>query len=113
MVDELPKDAKTKLTELSMLNFIKQNRNLILSGNPGTGKTHIVIGLAIAACQQDYSVYFTTIPRLINQVNEARSNRTLRMIEARFEKYDLVICDEFGYISYVKKQLKCSLRISV
>lgn len=102
LVEELPQDAREKLTELSSLKFIEDNRNIILSGNPGTGKTHLAIGLAIKACQQDYSVYFTTIPRLINQINEARSNRTLRMIEAKFEKYDLVVCDEFGYISYDK-----------
>lgn len=96
LVEELPQDGREKLTELSSLKFIEDNRNIILSGNPGTGKTHLAIGLAIKACQQDYSVYFTTIPRLINQINEARSNRTLRMIEAKFEKYDLVVCDEFG-----------------
>lgn len=100
--NELPQDAQDKLTQLSQLKFIDEGRNIILSGNPGTGKTHIAIGLAIQACKQDYSVYFTSIPKLLTQINEARSNRTLRMIEAKFEKYDLVICDEFGYISYDK-----------
>lgn len=100
--EELPMDAQQKLSSLSRLDFIKEGRNLILSGNPGTGKTHLAIGLAIQACVQDYSVFFTTIPRLIIQINEARSMRSLRTLESRFEKYDLVICDEFGYISYDK-----------
>lgn len=100
--EELPADAQQKLTSLSRLDFIKEGRNVILAGNPGTGKTHLAIGLAIQACVQDYSVLFTTIPRLIIQINEARSLRLLRTLESRFEKYDLVICDEFGYISYDK-----------
>lgn len=99
---ELPQDAQQKLQSLQRLDFLKQGQNVILSGNPGTGKSHIAIGLAIQACNQDYSVLFTTIPRLITQINEARSTKTLRLIEAKFEKYDLVVCDEFGYISFDK-----------
>jgi DNA replication protein DnaC len=73
-----------------------------LAGNPGTGKTHIAIGLGIRACLKDYKVLFTTVPRLITQLKESRSEKTLRQFENRFEKYDLVICDEFGYISFDK-----------
>lgn len=102
VTEELPTDAQTKLKSLSRLDFIQNANNVILAGNPGTGKTHIAIGLAIKACQLDYSVFFTTIPRLITQINEARSSRTLRLLESRFEKYDLVVCDEFGYISFDK-----------
>ena len=100
--EELPPEGKTKIMELENLNFIKQGRNIIFSGNPGTGKTHIAIGLGIRACLKDYKVLFTTVPRLITQLKESRSEKTLRQFENRFEKYDLVICDEFGYISFDK-----------
>jgi len=100
---ELPDDAQEKLLSLARLDFIKNGQNIILAGNPGTGKTHIAIGLAIKACQYDYSVLFTTVPRLITQIIEARSARTLRTFESRFEKYDLVVCDEFGYVSFDRK----------
>jgi len=99
---ELPQDAQDKLQSLKRLDFLRQGQNVILSGNPGTGKSHIAIGLAIQACNEDYSVLFTTIPRLLTQIHEARSTKTLRLIEAKFEKYDLVVCDEFGYISFDK-----------
>ena len=102
-LEELPGDAKTKLPELENLDFIKHGRNIILAGNPGTGKTHIAIGLGIKACLNDYKVHFTTVPRLITQIKESRSEQTLRQFENRFEKYDLVICDEFGYISFDKE----------
>ncbi|RLD60066.1 MAG: AAA family ATPase [Bacteroidetes bacterium] len=102
-LEELPDDAKTKLQELETLDFIKQGRNIIFAGNPGTGKTHIAIGLGLKACLSDYKVHFTTVPRLITQIKESRSEKTLRQFENRFEKYDLVICDEFGYISFDKE----------
>jgi len=52
---------------------------------------------------EDYKVLSTTVPRLLTQIKECRSEKTLRQFENRFEKYDLVICDEFGYISFDKE----------
>ena len=55
-------------------------------------------------CIRDsYKVLFTTVPRLITQIKESRSDKWRRQLENRFEKYDLVICDEFGYISFDKE----------
>ena len=100
---ELPKDAIKKLGQLERLDFIENGQNVVLAGNPGTGKTHIAIGLGIKACMNDYRVLFTTVPRLITQIKESRSDKWRRQLELRFEKYDLVICDEFGYISFDKE----------
>jgi DNA replication protein DnaC len=101
---DLSQDAqKKKLKLLKNLDFIKEGRNVILAGNAGTGKTHISIGLGIQACMEGYRVWFTTIPLLINQIKECRSQRTLRAFQNRFEKYDLVIADEMGYISFDKE----------
>lgn len=101
--EELPQDARTALPELETLDFIKQGRNLVLYGNPGTGKTHIATALGIKACEQELTVLFTSVPQLLTQIREARSAKTLRTLQIRFEKYDLVICDEFGYVSCDKE----------
>ena len=101
--NELPEDASAKLPELEKLEFIEKGRNIVLAGNPGTGKTHIAIGIGIKACVNDFKVLFTTVPRLLTQIKECRSEKTLRQLENRFQKYDLVICDEFGYISFDKE----------
>lgn len=103
VIGELPNDARTVLPELETLAFIKEGRNLVLYGNPGTGKTHIAIALGIKACQEDYSVLFTSVPQLLVQIREARSAKTLKNLQSKFEKYDLVICDEFGYVSCDKE----------
>lgn len=101
--EDLPLEAQERLPLLERLDFIKDGRNLILSGNPGTGKTHIAIGLGIKACWEGFRVLFTTVPRMLTHIRESRSEKTLSNLEQRFEKYDLVICDEFGYISYDKQ----------
>lgn len=103
VVEELPEDAKKKLAMFKSLDFIKSGQNIILAGSPGTGKTHISIGLGIKAAMAGYRVIFTTIPLLINQLKEARGQSILRSFELRFEKYDLVIADELGYISFDKQ----------
>ena len=102
-IEYLPEEAKKKLKELKTLNFIEEKRNLIFSGPPGTGKSHIAIGLGMSACNKGYKVYFTTIPLLINELKESRSEKRLLTMERKFEKYDLIIADELGYISFDKE----------
>lgn len=100
---DLPEDGRNKLPELETLDFIKDGRNIIMGGSPGTGKTHLAIGLGIKACMEGHSVMFTQVSKLLTQIRECHSSRTLRILENRFEKYDLVICDELGYISFDKQ----------
>ena len=102
-IEDLPPDARKRFKVLKSLDFIEQAQNVILAGSPGTGKTHLSIALGIKACLAGYKVLFATIPLLINQLKESRSERTLIRLESKFEKYDLVIADELGYISFDKE----------
>ena len=102
-LEELPQDGRERLSQLKSLDFLKEGKNVIMSGNTGTGKTHISIGLGIKACMEGYKVLFTTVPQLINLLKESRSAKTLKSLESKFEKYDLVILDELGYISFDKE----------
>ena len=61
VMEDMPKEAQVILPELETLDFIRQGRNLVLYGNPGTGKTHIATALGIKACQQDFTVLFTPV----------------------------------------------------
>ncbi|MUV36438.1 putative ATP-binding protein in insertion sequence [Lentibacillus sp. JNUCC-1] len=102
-VEELPEQASQKLPHLKTLDFIEEGQNVILTGSSGTGKTHIAIGLGMEACLAGYRVFYATVPSLINQLKEHRSERTLRSFELKFGKYDVVILDELGYISFDKE----------
>ena len=99
VIDDLPEDAQNKLKHLNSLKFIKDGQNVILSGSPGTGKTHIAIALGIKACLEGYKVFFSTVPLFITQLKELKSTKSLRGFQSKLAKYDLVILDEFGYIS--------------
>ncbi len=102
-LNDLPIDARHKLPLLERLDFIKTGQNVILNGNPGTGKTHLAIGLGIRACEHNYKVFYITTHSFITLLRESRSDKTLRALENKFARYDLLICDEFGYISYDKE----------
>jgi len=91
-----------KFDELETLEFIKNKENIILIGTPGAGKTHYSIALGMAACMRGYNVLFASIPNLIVELKETMGNNQLSNFRRRFEKYDLVILDELGYVSLEK-----------
>lgn len=95
-------EFKKKFEELETLRFIKNKENIILIGTPGAGKTHYSIGLGIKACLQGKSVLFVSVPNLIIELKEAMSMSQLNLYKRKFEKYDLVILDELGYVSFDK-----------
>jgi len=91
-----------KFEQLETLEFIKNQENIILIGTPGAGKTHYSIALGIEACMKGFSVFFASVPNLIVELKEALSNSQLSSYRKRFEKYNLVILDELGYVSMDK-----------
>ena len=99
-VDCLPEPLKKRLPEIRSLEFIDKGQNIILTGNPGTGKTHTAIGIGMEACEAGYRVLYTTVPYLVTELKESNDNQKLRRYERQFERYDLVIADELGYISF-------------
>ena len=91
-----------KFDELETLEFIEKCENIILLGTPGAGKTHYAIALGIKACMEGKSVLFASVPNLIVELREALNQSVLTSYRRRFERYDLVILDELGYISFDK-----------
>lgn len=96
-------EFRIKFDELYTLNFIKEKENIILIGSPGSGKTHYSIGLGIKACMEGMTVLFISVPNLIIELKEAMSLNQLNIYKRKFEKYDLVILDELGYVSFDKE----------
>lgn len=101
--DKYANEFKTKFKELETLKFIENKENIILIGTPGAGKTHYSIGLGIKACMQGKSILFVSVPNLIIELKEAMSLNQLNTYKRKFEKYDLVILDELGYVSFDKE----------
>ena len=93
---------QSKFEELNTLKFIENNENIILIGSPGAGKTHYSIGLGIKACMSGKTVLFISVPNLLIELKEAMSLNQLNVYKRKFAKYDLVILDELGYVSFDK-----------
>jgi len=91
-----------KFEELDSLAFIGKKENIILIGTPGAGKTHYSIALGIEACMKGHSVLFASVPNLVVELKETVQQNQLSSFRKRFEKYDLVILDELGYVSMDK-----------
>ena len=83
-MEELPEGARLLADELKTLKFVREGRSAVFYGNPGTGKTHLSIALGILACRERMTVMFTSVPHLITQIKECRSQQTLHALETRF-----------------------------
>lgn len=78
--------------------FIPRRENLILYGNVGAGKTHLAIAVGIAACNAGFKTRFFRTAMLVNALTEAKRQGCLSRFMKQFEKLDLLICDEWGYV---------------
>ena len=99
-LNEYSDDLRSEIEELSQLDFIADKENVVLIANSGRGKTHLAIGLGMAACLADKRVLFTNVPNLVIELKEAMSRNAVGAFKNRFLKYELVIIDELGYISF-------------
>ena len=80
------------------VSFIPKKENLILYGNVGAGKTHLAIAAGVAACDAGYRTRFWRTPNLVNALTEAKKQGVLSRFMKQFDKMDLLICDEWGYV---------------
>jgi DNA replication protein DnaC len=94
----IPALNKMLVLELARSEYVIRNDNVIALGPSGTGKTHVALGLGLAACQKGFSVLFTTTASLVNRLMEARDNRQLTRLQAQLAAVKLLIIDELGYV---------------
>jgi DNA replication protein DnaC len=69
-----------------------------LLGDSGTGKSHLLIALGLAACEQGRRVRYVTTAQLVNEFVEAADERQLSRVVARYGRLDLLLLDELGYV---------------
>ena len=94
----IPSLNKSLVLELARSEYVSRRENVIALGNSGTGKTHVALGLGLAACQKGLSVGFTTAAALVNELHEAHDERRLLRLQRQFAGYKLLIIDELGYV---------------
>jgi DNA replication protein DnaC len=95
-----PSVKKQQILQLAQCHYIADKTNLIFLGPCGTGKTHLSIALGHWAASLGYRVYFDTAAGLINQLIEAKNQFRLSKKMKQLSRFDLLICDELGYIPF-------------
>ena len=94
----IPSLNKTLVLELARSEYVARRENVIALGNSGTGKSHIALGLGLAACQKGLSVGFTTAASLVHELLEARDEKRLLRLQRQLTGNKLLIIDELGYV---------------
>jgi DNA replication protein DnaC len=90
--------ASLTAESLKDLTFVPQKENLVLFGNVGAGKTHLAIAAGVAACDAGFRTRFWRTATLVNALVDAQREKRLTQFLKQFEKLDLLICDEWGYV---------------
>jgi DNA replication protein DnaC len=94
----LPSLNKALVLELARCEYLARRENVIALGNAGTGKTHLALGLGLAACQKGLAVGFTTTAALVHELMEARDEKRLLRLQRQLAACQLLIVDELGYV---------------
>ena len=95
---QAPAVSPTRLATLAEGGYIERAEPVVFLGDCGTGKTHLLTGLCVAACRQRRRVRFTTAAALVNELVEAKHDLQLRRVLARWARYDVIAIDEVGYV---------------
>jgi DNA replication protein DnaC len=92
-----PSVDKRIINDCSTCQFITARRNIVLIGNPGTGKTHLAIGIAMKALSKGYKILFTSVAQMLHQLNFGRADNSYYQKLDDYLKPDLLILDELGF----------------
>jgi len=96
----IPQLNKQRILDLARGEYITKKEPVIFVGNPGLGKTHLCIGLALVACRQCHRVRFYNAAALVNELSAAQEQQRLPKFLATTLKQDLIVLDELGYIPF-------------
>ncbi|MFE7549308.1 IS21-like element helper ATPase IstB [Streptomyces gardneri] len=87
-----------KVQDLATLSFVETRTNVALLGPPGVGKTHIAVGLAVAACRAGFTIYFTSLDDMVRRLKAADAIGQLPGKMRLYQRPDVLVVDEVGYL---------------
>jgi len=100
----IPGLSQTLLQTLAKGDFIDRLENVLIFGNPGTGKTHLSIALAHEWCLQGRRVYYTNAANLVQHLLQAKQELKLKQLIQKLDKYEVLLIDDISYIPFERTE---------
>ncbi|MEU8184884.1 ATP-binding protein [Micromonospora sp. NPDC049047] len=110
-VDKNPQVDAVYVNNLANPAWVRAGAPLVLVGNSGTGKSHLLIGIGTAIAEHGLRVRYTTTANLVNELAEAHNEKRLSKTLHRYARYDLLCLDEFGYLNLDRTGAKLLFQI--
>lgn len=92
-----PSVDKRVINDCLTCHFIKEKKNIVLIGNPGTGKTHLSTAIAIHALKKNYKVVFTTTAQMLHDLHTSKADNSYNKKLDFYLAPDLLVIDELGF----------------
>ena len=105
-MSRLPKKVNQQVKTLMAGDFISHNENVLIFGNPGSGKTHLICALAQELIKQDKQIYFSSCAILLQELLLAKKDLRLPRLLKKLSKYDAIIIDDIGYVQQEKEEME-------
>ena len=102
----LPQKVSQQVKTILQGDFINHNENVLIFGNPGSGKTHLVCALAQELIRQDKRLYFSTCALLLQELLLAKRDLRLPRLLKKFSRYEAIIIDDIGYVQQEKEEME-------
>jgi len=105
-LERVPKKVLQQIKTLQSGDFLDRNENVLIFGNPGSGKTHLICALAQELIYQDRRIYFTTCALLLQELLLAKRELRIPKLLKKMNRYDAIIIDDIGYVQQEKEEME-------
>ncbi len=103
-ISRIPGLGPSTIERLARGDFIDQYENVLIFGNPGTGKTHLSIALAKEWCLQGRKVYFTDAASLVQQLLKAKAELELERLIKKLDRFEVLLIDDISYVPFERTE---------
>lgn len=104
--DRLPAHVNSQVSRLLEGRFLDQKENVLAFGNPGSGKTHLLCGIAHALIQQGYRILFRPCSLLVQELLVAKRDLALPRLIKRLSRFDAILIDDIGYVQHSREEME-------